>query len=206
MAFIAFEGLDGAGKSTLIQAFAQHLASHNLPYILTREPGGSQLGEEIREMLLRTKGDAPVPRAELLLYQAGRAQHVDKVIRPALAEKKWVITDRFYASTVAFQNGGRGIALEPIEWLNQFATQDCKPDLWVLLDLDVPTAMARMQGRELDRFEKEAQDFHERVRQSYLQQAQKEAKNWLVLSAAERPEVLLAKLIDRLKSEGLLGG
>jgi dTMP kinase len=202
MAFIAFEGLDGAGKSTLIQAFARHLQSQDKPYILTREPGGSPLGDEIRELLLRTKGDAPVPRAELLLYQAGRAQHVDKVIRPALDEKKWVLSDRFYASTVAFQNGGRNIPLGPIEWLNDFATDKCSPDLWVLLDLDVPTALSRMQGRELDRFEREAQDFHERVRQSYLSQAKKSAKSWLVLSASDKPEILLEKLLARLTTDG----
>lgn len=204
MAFIAFEGLDGAGKSTLIQAFAQFLRDHDKECLLTREPGGSPLGEEVRQMLLRVQGDAPVPRAELLLYEAARAQHVDKVIRPALQAGQWILCDRFSASTVAFQNGGRGLPLAPIEWLNAFATDGCGPDLWVLLDLDVATAMRRMAGRELDRFEREKQDFHERVRQSYLNQAHQEPQRWLVLSAAESPQNLLDQLIARVREHGWL--
>lgn len=199
MAFIAFEGLDGAGKSTLIQSFADHLQKNGKTCVLTREPGGSALGDEIRSLLLRVKGDTPVPRAELLLYQAGRAQHVDKIIRPALQAGQWVLCDRFSASTVAFQNGGRGLPLSPIEWLNAFATENCTPDLWVLLDLDVETATKRMAGRELDRFERENKDFHERVRQSYLTQAAQEPQRWLVLSAAEPPEKLLEQLLTRVK-------
>lgn len=204
MAFVAFEGLDGAGKSTLINAFADQLKARQMAFVRTREPGGSPLGEEIRNLLLRTDGDAPVPRAELLLYEAGRAQHVEKIIRPALAGGKWVLCDRYYSSTVAFQNGGRQLALDPIEWLNRYAVDGCEPDLWVLLDLDVPTAMSRMVGRDLDRFEREQQEFHERVRLSYLQQAKRNPTQWLVLSALDSPEQLLQKLMSRGKELGWL--
>lgn len=204
MAFVAFEGLDGAGKSTLIHAFADELKGRQKDYVLTREPGGSPLGEDIRRLLLRTDGDSPVPRAELLLYEAGRAQHVERVIRPALKQGQWVLCDRYYASTLAFQNGGRQLPREPIDWLNRFAIAECEPDLWVLLDLDVETAMARMKGRELDRFEREHQDFHERVRASYLEQARQQPDKWLVLSAQLAPNDLLKQLMNRVKEEGWL--
>lgn len=202
MAFIVFEGLDGAGKSTLIRALSQHLESLNKTFVQTREPGGTELGDEIRNLLLRTKGQAPVPRAELLLYQASRAQHVDCVIQPALAKKNWVLCDRFSASSVAFQSGGRQIERAQIDWLNHFSTAGLEPDLWVLLDIDADTAFSRMQGRELDRFESEKKDFHERVRQAYLQLADDKRK-WLTLSALETPEVLTEKMLEEFKKRGL---
>src|ERR1700761_5418793 len=116
MPFLAFEGLDGSGKSTLINGLKHEFDQRRIPFVITREPGGSVLGDEIRQMLLRVKGEAPVPRAEALLYQAGRAQHVEKLIRPALARKQWVLSDRFSASSIAFQAGGRAIARAQIEW------------------------------------------------------------------------------------------
>ena len=204
MAFLVFEGLDGAGKSTLIQALARHLKSLNQTFVLTREPGGTILGDEIRQMLLRTESEAPVPRAELLLYQAGRAQHVEKVILPALQRKEWVLCDRFSASSVAFQAGGRGLNRDEIEQLNRYSTGGLEPQLWVLLDLDAETAMQRMQGRELDRFEREQKDFHVRVREMYLKLARENSKNWLVLSAKDSPEELIKKLLSEIEKRGLI--
>jgi len=204
MAFIVFEGLDGAGKSTLIRSLSQHLEKLKQTFVLTREPGGTALGDEIRQLLLRTKGEAPVPRAELLLYQAGRAQHVDCVIAPALKKGQWVLCDRYSASSIAFQCGGRNINQAEVEWLNNYSTGSLVPDLWVLLDLDADTAKARMQGRELDRFEKEHRDFHQRVRDSYLSLAKADPKKWLVLSAHDTPKQLEEKLINEMKSRGLL--
>jgi dTMP kinase len=204
MAFIVFEGLDGAGKSTLIRSLSQHLEKLKQTFVLTREPGGTELGDEIRQLLLRTKGEAPVPRAELLLYQAGRAQHVDCVIAPALKKGQWVLCDRYSASSIAFQCGGRNINQAEVEWLNNYSTGSLMPDLWVLLDLDADTAKARMEGRELDRFEKEHRDFHQRVRDSYLSLAKADPKKWLVLSAHETPMQLEEKLITEMKSRGLL--
>ena len=204
MAFIVFEGLDGAGKSTLIRDVSQQLEKLKQTFVLTREPGGTALGDEIRELLLRTKGEAPVPRAELLLYQAGRAQHVDCVIQPALKKNQWVLCDRYSASSIAFQCGGRNINQAEVEWLNEYSTAGLKPDIWILLDLDADTAKERMQGRELDRFEKEHRDFHQRVRDSYLKLAKADSKNWLVLSAHDTPAELEKILLAELRSRGIL--
>jgi dTMP kinase len=204
MKFIVFEGLDGAGKSTLIEALKLEVQTKGQTALLTREPGGSALGDEIRELLLRTRGEAPVPRAELLLYQAARAQHVDTKIRPALKRGEWVLCDRYTASSVAFQAGGRQLPRTDIDWLNNYATDGCVPDLWVLLDLSTEEASRRMKGRELDRFEKEAQDFHERVRQAYLGLAKEQKSNWLVLDASEDRETLRQKLLQALRERGWL--
>lgn len=201
MHFLAFEGLDGAGKSTLMEGLRTQLKARGIPFVFTREPGGTPLGEEIRTLLLKVEGEAPCARAEALLYQAGRAQHVDTLIRPALAAKKWVISDRFAASSVAFQAGGREIGIDSIRWLNTFSTAALEPDLYVLLDLTVEESLRRLQGRdrESDRFERENREFHERVRQSYLKMALEKRDRWLVLSAAETPERLLQQLIQSLQ-------
>lgn len=201
MHFLAFEGLDGAGKSTLIQGLKKELEAQGLSAVMTREPGGSALGDAIRELLLTVEGDAPVPRAEALLYQAIRAQHVEKLIRPSLAAKKWVLSDRFSASSIAFQGGGRDIKEEDIHWLNQFSTNGVKPALNVLLDLPVEESLKRLsnRGQDTDRFERENRAFHERVRSAYLKLAEKSAAEWLVLSSLEKPEVLLKSLLENLR-------
>lgn len=201
MHFLAFEGLDGAGKSTLIQGLKSELQRLNQAAVVSREPGGTSLGQEIRQMLLRVQGEAPIPRAEALLYQADRAQHVETLIRPALAAGKWVLSDRFTASSIAFQGGGRDLSVAQVQWLNEFSTAGLKPDLFVLLDLTVEESMRRLSGRatEADRFEREQKDFHERVRQGYLNQAKTEPSRWLVLNAAASPSELLQTLISDLK-------
>ncbi len=205
MAFIVFEGLDGSGKTTLMQKLSQVLQQKKIGHILTREPGGTQLGDEVRELLLRVEGDAPTPRCELLLYEAIRAQHVDKKILPALMKKNWVLCDRFTASSIAFQGGGRKIKDQDIIWLNLFATQKLKPDLFVLLDLSVEESEKRMSHRQEtlkigpDRFEKEEKSFHQRIRKSYLKQAKNDKKNWLVLDASQSPEKLFEELLTKLK-------
>ena len=202
MRLIAFEGLDGSGKSTLIQEISAKLTTKGQTVVITREPGGTPLGDEIRHLLLRTTGDAPVPRAELLLYEAARAQHVERVIRPALAEKKWVLCDRYTASSVAFQAGGRTLPRENIDWLNEFATDHVHPDLWVLLDLSAEDAFRRMEGRKLDRFEREARDFHERVRAGYLALARENSTRWVVLDARQPAVELCSQLVVEFKNRG----
>lgn len=199
--FLAFEGLDGSGKSTLIKGLESEFKSRGMKYVITREPGGTELGTEIRQMLLRVKGDAPVPRSEALLYQADRAQHVEKIIRPTLAQGSWVFSDRFAASSVAFQAGGRSIRPEEIEWLNRFSTDGLEPDLYVLLDLSVEESARRMgvRGQEADRFEREARDFHQKVREAYLNLAQRDPQRWLILSAEQTPLQLLNLLLARLE-------
>ncbi len=206
MPFIVFEGLDGSGKSSLMSALESELKSKSLPVLRTREPGGTTLGDLIREMILTKDGPAPTPRTELLLYEASRAQHVDQVIRPALQKEAWVLCDRFSASSIAFQAGGREISVEWVERLNDFATDGLKPDLTVLLDLSVTESRRRRNQRQNasgdreDRIESEADTFHERVRNSFLQQAQKDPKHWLVLDAAETPAQLLEKLSLHIRS------
>lgn len=200
MAFIVFEGLDGTGKSTLIKGLQKELSAQNIDHVVSREPGGTALGEEIRQILLRCQGETPSPRTELLLYEAGRAQHVDHVIKPALNKKQWVLCDRYDASSVAFQCGGRGLEIAEVEWLNRFATTGLKPDLYVLLDLTVEESVKRREHREADRFEREAEAFHQRVRDSYLQIAKKETGRWLVLNASQTPEELVRSLIQELKN------
>ena len=204
MFFLVFEGLDGSGKSSLMKRLEQHLKNAGHDLIFTREPGGTIVGDEIRELILKKQQMPPTPRTELLLYQASRAQHVDLVIKPALDQKKWVLCDRFTASSVAFQGGGRGISLEQVNWLNQFSTNNLQPHLTILLDLSVEESKKRRMkradqaGSSEDRIEAEADMFHEKVRQGFLQQAQENPSQWLVLDAAKTPEELYQLLIANL--------
>lgn len=211
MPLIVFEGLDGSGKSSLMSALEQELKAKNTPCLRTREPGGTKLGDEIREIILRTEGASPTPRTELLLYEASRAQHVDEVIRPHLQKKYWILCDRFTASSIAFQAGGRSISEEWVEQLNHFATDGVAADLTVLLDLSVEESRKRrsqresMSGSRQDRIESEADSFHERVRSSFLAQANQNPDRWLVLDASQTPEVLIEKLKNYIRSLGWQG-
>lgn len=204
MPFLTFEGIDGSGKSTLIKKLAEHLKSLSLTIEITREPGGTKLGEELREILLRTKGSAPCPEAELLIYEADRAQHVNTKIRPLLKQNAWVLSDRFYDSSSVFQGAGRKIASKSVEWLNDFASGGLKPDLTFLLDCPVEVSQARRQSRQADRFELEKTEFHETIRNGFLELAKKHADRFLVLDATESPDRLLQLAIDELKNRGLL--
>lgn len=211
MPLIVFEGLDGSGKSSLMSALEAELKSKGLLVLRTREPGGTPLGDQIRELILRTEGPTPTPRTELLLYEASRAQHVDQVIRPYLEKNYWVLCDRFSASSIAFQAGGRSISEDWVEKLNQFATDGLSADLTVLLDLSVEESRRRRNQRQVssglkeDRIESEADSFHERVRRSFLDQAKSEPKKWLILNAAEAPAALLEKLLAYVRSTQWLG-
>lgn len=210
MRFLVFEGLDGSGKSSLMAALEAELAKRSVSFARTREPGGTPLGDEIRNMILRTDGPAPTSRAELLLYEASRAQHVEEVIRPKLAQGIWVLCDRFAASSVAFQGGGREISEKDVHALNDFATGGLKADLTILLDLSVEESRKRRQGRGAqtgeseDRIESEADSFHEKVRQSFLKQARENASSWLVLDAKETPATLFQQLLQALKERKIL--
>lgn len=182
MAFIVFEGLDGSGKSTLIKGLTEQIKARGKAVQVTREPGGTPLGEEIRRWLLEDGPRAPVARAELLLYEADRAQHVDQVIRPALDRGDWVLCDRYTSSTLAFQCGGRGLPEEPVEILNTLATGGLEPDLFVLLKVSVAVSEQRRANRQnIDRFEQEQSDFHQRVYDHYHSQVKRNPSKWLVL-------------------------
>lgn len=203
MAFLAFEGMDGAGKSSLITLLEKELQNRGLRFVKTREPGGTPLAEEIRQMLLKKTGDTPMPRTELLLYEAGRAQHVDQVIKPALKAGHWVLCDRFAASSLAFQCGGRGLPREMVDTFNVFATDGVMPDLNILLDVPVETGLDRMNLRkELDRFESEKKDFHERVRQYYLSEAVRDPAVWHVIDSSKgTPQDSFQVLLQLLKEK-----
>ncbi len=205
MYFLAFEGLDGSGKSSLMKQLQQELSRHNLPFIETREPGGTPLGEKLRQLILEKSESPPVPRAELLMYEASRAQHVEALIKPSLLAEKWVLSDRFSASSLAFQGGARGISWEIVEELNRFATDQLEPDLNVLLDLTVDESERRRQEREkisgvaADRIESEDQNFHQRVREGFLKAARQDPSRWLILDASQSPESLFDVLLKELR-------
>ncbi len=209
MFFIVFEGLDGSGKSSLIQFLEKELIQRGKLFLRTREPGGTPLGEEIRELILKNQSHPPSIKAEALLYQASRAQHVDCVIRPALEKRKWVLCDRFSASSVAFQGAARRLGEKEIIQLNDFSTGGLTPHLTVLLDLPVDEAEQRRQrryqetGEQPDRIENEAKNFHETVRQSFLRQANNSPQSWLVLNSLESSEQLWRRLSEHISSLGM---
>lgn len=211
MIFLAFEGLDGSGKSSLMNQLENYLNIQKIEFIKTREPGGTVLGDQLREIILQKSASSPSPRTELLLYQASRAQHVDCVIGPALKNKKWVLCDRFTASSVAFQSGGRKISRADVDWLNQFSTDQLKPHLQILLDLTVEESKKRREKRTSevggtdDRMESEAADFHQRVRQGFLMQALESPKEWLILDAAKNQQQLFEELLKELRGRQWLG-
>ncbi|MDX1934868.1 MAG: dTMP kinase [Capsulimonadales bacterium] len=163
--FLTFEGPDGAGKTTQIGLLAEVLTEAGYPVARTREPGGDGIGERVRELLLHGQ---PCPEAELLLFAAARAQNVREVIRPALAEGKIVLCDRFTDSTVAYQGYGRGLSLDLIYRVNHFATGGLVPDRTYLFDLEAGLGLARRGAEETNRLDRETLDFHERVREGFL--------------------------------------
>jgi dTMP kinase len=168
--FITLEGIDGAGKSTHLAWLAQHLRAQGHEVVVTREPGGTPLGERLRRVLL---DEAMDPEAETLLMFAARREHLAKVIRPALARGAWVLSDRFTDATFAYQGGGRGVPLTRLAALEAWVQEGLQPDLTLFIDVPVAVGQARLAGREtvLDRFEREATAFHERVRAVYLARA-----------------------------------
>jgi dTMP kinase len=188
--FIAFEGPEGAGKSTQIAHLKVRLEQDGIALITSREPGGTQTGDAIRHVLL-DPALTMTPLTEFLLYSASRAEHVATVIAPALAQNKVVITDRFAGASLAYQGYGRGVAFAFIEDLTHTITERL-PDLTILLDIDVQQGLARIAQRQLDRLEQADISFHQRVRQGFLEQAH--APNWLTF-AADQDEHLLAQHI-----------
>lgn len=170
--FITFEGIEGCGKTTQLKRAQRYLEERGFPVLVTREPGGTTIGEAIRSVLLDPLHVAIAPATELLLYAAARAQHVAELIRPALEEGRIVLCDRFADSTTAYQGGGRGLSLDGIRALHALATGGLQPDLTLLLDLPADAGLERARARgRYDRLEREAILFHERVRDSFLRLA-----------------------------------
>lgn len=200
--FISFEGIDGVGKSTQIRLAEDYLRSMGKDVVCTLEPGGTELGQEIRNLLLHRKGDV-APRAEALLYAADRAHHVATKVRPALASGKVVITDRYLDSSVAYQGAGRKLSAEEIRNISLWAVDGLLPDLTVLVDLDPAIAAERRKGtgQEADRLESEKIEFFQAVRNEFLKLAEAEPSRFLVVDATQTPEqifVHIAKKLDEL--------
>ncbi|MBX9671693.1 MAG: dTMP kinase [Candidatus Obscuribacterales bacterium] len=181
--FITLEGPEGAGKTTQVKLLAKQLQRFDVPFIVTRDPGGTPLGKQIRRILLTPGSVAPM--AELLLYQADRAQHVEELIKPALQEGKLVLCDRYIDSSIAYQGYGRQIDLDLIGRLNQLSTGGLMPVLTILFDIPSEDGLSRLHPGKEDRIEQEALDFHTRVRQGYLSQAEKEPNRFRVLDATK---------------------
>jgi dTMP kinase len=190
---ITFEGIDGCGKSTQMRLLGQYLTERGVAVVSTREPGGTELGRKVRSALLDGGAGSVEPLAELLLYAADRAQHVRRVILPALGLGKVVLSDRFYDATTVYQGYARGFDLELVNQLNELATGGLKPDLTLLFDLDVETGLKRTMRRGdgtgvtaagPDRLDQEPVEFHERVRQAYLDIAAREPERFRVIPSA----------------------
>ncbi len=208
--FITVEGIEGAGKSTCLALIARTIEAAGIPLLTTREPGGTGLGEELRDLLLGHRDAGMSMDAELLLMFAARAEHLQTRIEPALSTGTWVLCDRFTDATYAYQGGGRGIEIERIAQLETWVQRDRRPDLTLLLDLPVELGLKRAGKRsQLDRFEQESKRFFERVRDSYLQLAQRSPKRIRLIDASRPlPEVeaqileVLAAFLDEATDGG----
>ena len=205
MTFITFEGIEGSGKTTQIKLLMAWLQERTARALLTREPGGTPIGEQVRAILLNPDNAAMTPEAEILLFSAARAQIVREVIRPRLEEGWIVICDRFADSTLAYQGYGHGLPLDDLLQITEFATGGLWPDLTIYLDLDVETGLRRKAAtpEEWNRMEAQAVEFHQRVRAGYLQLAAQNPGRWLVIDADQPVEAIQAQI--RARVEGLLG-
>lgn len=194
--FITFEGPDGCGKTTQMKLLAEYLEKKGEEVVLTREPGGKGLGEKVREILLNYDGEVS-DRCESFLFLADRAQNIDIIVNPAVKAGKIVLCDRHIDSTVAYQGYGRGLDIERINMLNNLATNGKKPDLTFVFDVDVETSMKRV-GKEKDRMESAGIDFHNRVRQGYLELAKQEPQRIKVIDATKSIEEIHDEVIKIL--------
>lgn len=195
--FITFEGGDGSGKSTQIEILRGSLEAMELEVLITREPGGTKISEDIRKMLLDPENAEMSPKTEMLLYAAARAQLVDEVIRPALEEGKVVICDRFLDSSIAYQAYGRGLG-DSVETVNGPATEGCMPDITFFLEIDPEKAGERIsdRGEEKDRIEREDDEFRKRVARGYAELAEKHPDRIVRIDASATVEEIAVKIID----------
>ncbi len=195
---ITFEGIDGCGKSTQLTMLSELLTSLGYDILYVREPGGTVIGEKIRELLLSKKNDMMVPMAELLLFEAARAQITEEVIRPSILSGKIVLCDRFYDSSYAYQGVARDLGKDMVKALNMFATSGLKPDLTFVLDIDVKTALERRFGRDEaeDRIEALGTKFQEDVRRGYLEAGEEEPDRIKIIDAARVPDEIHEDIKD----------
>lgn len=200
--FITLEGIDGAGKSTHVAWIREQLAARGHRVVATREPGGTPLGERLRQLLL---AERMTHDSEALLMFAARREHLEQVIRPSLARGDWVLCDRFTDATYAYQGGGHGVCAQRIRQLEEWVQGDCLPDLTLLFDVPPEVSRERLagnarDGRVLDKFEREAQSFFERVRAAYLQRAQAEPGRFRIVDSSKTFEEVRARLATALEA------
>jgi len=204
--FLTVEGIEGAGKSTFIGLLEEELGRRGIDFLRTREPGGCALGRQIRPLLLDASQNVSI-RAELFLFLADRAQHVADTIRPALERGQWVLCDRYADSTIAYQGYGRGMDVEELQRLNDYATDSLWPDITFLLDLPAEVGLGRAlarNGREgltqsEGRFEAEALAFHQRIREGFLTRAARWPERFCLLDAEQAPEAVVAQAVKHLE-------
>jgi dTMP kinase len=198
--FITFEGIDGSGKSTQLKMLANSLRLEGFDVLTTREPGGTLLGRRLREVFLETE-ETVSPLAELLLFAADRAQHVNFLVKPALAEGKIVVSDRYADATFAYQGAGRGFSEDTVNQVIKLATDGLAPDLTLFFDLPVDAALARTSvrssgGEQKNRMDKETAEFYTRVRQAYLTIAERESKRFRIVDALGSPQEVHARVME----------
>lgn len=208
--FITFEGIEGSGKSTQAKMLLEYIKSKGIPCILTREPGGTRIGKQIREILLKNENDSISPQTELFLYEADRSQHFEEVIKPNLEKGTWVISDRCMDATTVYQGFGRGLEIEMIEILNQISTGNIIPDLTFILDCPPEIGLLRAKGRikenpaeeGFSRFEKEEMSFHRKVREGYLQLSRTHER-FKVLDGTLKPSVIHEQIVQIVQARSL---
>ncbi len=198
--FITFEGSEGCGKSTQVKLLAERLEKSGVPFLVTREPGGTPIGETIRDLLQFAPHNASMtPATELLLFEASRSQLVREIIKPALERGVCVIADRFFDSTTVYQGAARKLDRQIVAQLNAFAVGDCLPDITFVLDVDAATARSRMKApRRPDRMEQQPAEFYERVREAYRDLAKREPKRIVLIDGAQTPEKIENEIWDVL--------
>jgi len=208
--FITFEGLDGCGKSTQSERLAASLRERGLPVVFTREPGGTATGEKIRQLLLDTRTSGLTPMAELALMFASRVQHIEEIIKPALASGQIVLCDRFTDSSEAYQGGGRKLGSKPVQELHRALCGDLKPDLTILLDSDVGASVERARRRnqarsktdsDENRFEQESRAFFSRVHAAYMEIAKREPERVFVVNARGTADQTQAKILEIVRTK-----
>lgn len=197
--FITFEGVEGSGKSTQMELLGKFLLERGFDILLTQEPGGTEIGDKIRDILLDPENKGMDKMVEALLYAASRAQLVAEVIKPALEAGKVVICDRYFDSSVAYQVYGRGIPFEVIEAINKRAIENAKPDITFFLDISVEVGLERATVFFADRIEKEDIEFHRRVRKGYLELAKKDTKRFIAIEALKESDEIHRRIIEKIK-------
>jgi dTMP kinase len=196
--FITFEGADGTGKSTQINLLGKYLESKGIQFVITREPGGTEIGEIIRNWVLYGEHDQLKPQTETLMMMAARAFHVENLIRPALDENIWVIADRYTDATTVYQGYAKGMSIETIHLLNTIATEDLEPDMTFLLDASSKLGKGRIGSRQLDYFEKQSDSFYDQIRRGYVEVASNSPERIKLIKADQSIEAVFAEISSHL--------